>query len=96
MKAEAIPRNMCHRTIKSILTFKGVNRPRKIEKNHETSPARSWPRQNHGADHGPDKIMALRQDHGAGEKNDLQNFPNKFIENLTKSGPPRSWRPGKK
>ena len=38
MKAEAIPRNMCHRTIKSILTFNGVNRPRKIEKNHETSP----------------------------------------------------------
>ena len=38
MKAEAMLSILCHRTIKSILTFNGVNRPRKIDKNHETSP----------------------------------------------------------
>ena len=32
MKAEAILSKMCHRTIKSILTFSGVNRPRKVKK----------------------------------------------------------------
>ena len=38
MKLEAIPRISITETYYSILTFSGVNRPRKIEKNHETSP----------------------------------------------------------
>ena len=29
-------------------------------------------------------------------KNDLQKIENKFLENLVKSGPARSWRPGNK
>ena len=30
------------------------------------------------------------------KKNDLQKIENKFLENLVKSGPARSWRPGNK
>ena len=32
---------LIYRTTKSILTFSGVNKRRKIEKNHETSPCRT-------------------------------------------------------
>ena len=38
MKAEAMLSILITETYYSILTFNGVNRPRKIEKNHETSP----------------------------------------------------------
>ena len=51
MKAEAIPRILITQTYYSILTFNGVNRPRKIEKHHETSPKSKFRRemQNEGS-----------------------------------------------